>query len=80
MAGPFRNLLWFPETYRRPGEGESRKADGILQELAKDLPFFQETATSRRGWHGALDYLLFRNLAKDWFNSEYYTYVREKQE
>ncbi|HLF04158.1 MAG TPA: flippase activity-associated protein Agl23 [Dehalococcoidia bacterium] len=75
QAGPFRNLLWFPETYRRPAE--NRQAEGPGQELVRDLAFFREAASSRRAWHSALNYLLFRGLEQDWFNSEYYTYLRE---
>jgi predicted membrane-bound mannosyltransferase len=75
QAGPFRNLLWFPETYRR--RGENRQAEGPGQELARDLEFFREAAGTGRAWHSALDYLLFRRLEQDWFYSEYYTYLRE---
>ena len=71
--GPLRNLLWFPETYRRPGE--NRQAEGPLQELSKDFRFFQEAVTTRRGWLEALDYIIFRELRSDWYNSEYYSYL-----
>ncbi|MSQ06127.1 MAG: TIGR03663 family protein [Dehalococcoidia bacterium] len=75
MAGPFRNLLWFPETYRRPAE--NRQSEGPVQELDRDLEVFQQSAVSRRAWRSVLDYLLFRRLTQDWFFSEYFTYVRE---
>ena len=39
QAGPQRNLLWFPETYRRPGE--DRITEGPLEEVSLDLVFFR---------------------------------------
>jgi hypothetical protein len=71
--GPLRNLLWFPESYRRPGE--NRQAEGLSEELANDFVFFKEAATSRDAWQGALDYIIFRKLEGDWYSSEYYSYM-----
>ena len=71
--GPLRNLLWFPESYRRPGE--NRPAEGPLEELAEDFRFFKEAATTRRNWGEALNYVIFRSLERDWYNSEYYSYL-----
>ena len=71
--GPKRNLLWFPESYRRPGE--NRQAEGPAEELGKDLDFFRDAATKRDLWHQSLTYLLFRDLNSDWFTAEYYTYL-----
>ena len=73
QEGPKRSLLWFPESYRRPGE--NRQAEGPGAELSKDLDFFREAATNRDLWHQALNYLLFRELNSDWFTAEYYTYL-----
>lgn len=70
-----RNLLWFPETYRRPGE--NRQEEEIWEEIVADLEFFRDAATDREKWRQALGYLFFRDMASDWFKSEYYTYVRQ---
>ena len=72
-AGPLRNLLWFPESYRRPRE--DRKGEGPVEELVKDFAFFKEVATSRDAWSQALDYVIFRDLQRDWYTSEYYSYL-----
>ena len=74
--GPRRNLLWFPETYRRPGE--NRQSEEFVEEVKQDLLYFREAAASPEKWHQALDYLFTRNMDADWFNSEYYTYVRRE--
>ena len=72
QEGPKRNLLWFPESYRRPGE--NRPAEGPVAEVSQDLAFFREAATDRDLWRQALRYLLFRELDSDWFTAEYYGY------
>ena len=81
--GPLRDLLWFPETYRRPHENRQDEGSqwglrGIpsTEQLAKDFRFFLDVATSRDSWRDILAYILFRDLEKDWFNSEFYSYVR----
>ena len=73
--GPFINLLWFPETYRRPDE--NREEEPMHTQLAKDFRFFGDSITSRDSWVDALDYLLFRRIDRDWItiNSEYYIYL-----
>jgi uncharacterized protein (TIGR03663 family) len=71
--GPLRNLLWFPESYRRPGE--NRQAEMPGEELVRDFAFFKEAATSRHTWQDALDYIIFRELERDWYTSEYYSYL-----
>lgn len=83
QQGPLRNLLWFyEEAYRRPGE--NRQEEGSLwgrkglpsgNQLTKDIEYFKSTVNSKESWFDALDYLLFRNLSGDWYNSEYYSYL-----
>ena len=73
-SAPRRNLLWFPETYRRPGE--DRQSEEFIDEVKQDLMYFKEAAVSPEKWHQALGYLFTREMDTDWFNSEYYTYVR----
>jgi hypothetical protein len=70
-----RDLLWFPESYRRPGE--NRQSEGAAEELSQDLRFFRDTASHREAWREAINYILFRDLDRDWYNSEYYRYIRK---
>ena len=78
-SGPFSNLLWFPETYRRPGE--DRKGEGLWwifpsgKQLEKDLEFAKESITSRGSWEGALDYFLYRRLSSRWWDSTFFSYI-----
>ena len=71
--GPFQNLLWFPETYRRPNE--NREEEAMAAQLVKDFQFFGEVAGQRESWADALDYVLFRRLDTAWFSSNYYRYL-----
>ena len=80
--GPFLDLLWFPETYRRPHE--NRQDEGFQwglrgvpsrKQLGEDLRFFGEAATSRESWAKTLAYVLFRDLDTEWYKSEYYSYL-----
>ena len=68
------SLLWFPETYRRPGE--SRKDEPWKDEFSKDLEFFKDVVTSKEAWRNALGYWVFRDLEQDWFTGDYYTFTR----
>ena len=72
-SGPFKNLLWFPETYRRPGENRTRES--VTQQLKKDFHFVKDTVTSRGPWKDALDYFLHRRLATNWWDSRFYSYI-----
>ena len=74
QSGPQRNLLWFPETYRRPGE--NRQSEEFMEEMKQDLLYFREAGTSRDKWRQAIGFLFTRDMETDWFNSEYYTYRR----
>ena len=71
--GPFRELLWFPETYRRPDE--NREEEPMHTQLAKDFSFFRDSASSRGKWSEALNYVINRQLNTDWYRSEYYAYL-----
>ena len=72
--GPFHNMLWFPESYRRPDE--NRPEEGFGEEIGKDFRFFKEVLTSRSSWDTALGYTLFRDLPDPWFTDDYYVYRR----
>ena len=71
--GEFNNLLWFPETYRRPHE--NRTEEPMHTQLLNDFRFFGDTATSREAWADVLNYALFRRLDSGWYSSEYYSYL-----
>ncbi|PKB64836.1 MAG: hypothetical protein BZY80_01840 [SAR202 cluster bacterium Io17-Chloro-G2] len=80
--GPLQNLLWFPESYRRPDE--NRQAEGSFwgfrgvpskEQFTKDLGFFRSSAISRDSWFRVLDYWLFRQLERDWYDAKYYSYL-----
>ncbi len=85
--GPFRNLLWFyEEAYRRPGENRQdegslwgRKGPPSKTQLTKDFGYFKSVVNSKDSWFDTLDYLLFRNLSGDWYNSEYYSYLTPQE-
>ena len=71
--GPFKELLWFPETYRRPDE--NRQEEAMHTQLAQDFGFFRESVSSRESWADVLDYMISRKLDKEWYSSEYYAYL-----
>ena len=80
--GPFRDLLWFPESYRRPHE--NRQAEGSqwgvrgipsTKQLSEDFSYFGKVAVSRESWADGINYLVFRDLEADWFISEYYSFL-----
>ena len=72
--GPMRNLLWYPETYRRPGE--AREDTGLWDQLTADVDFFREAATDPDKWQQAIEYIVARRQESDWYSAEYYQYIR----
>ena len=72
--GPMRNLLWYPETYRRPGE--AREDTGLWDQLTADVDFFREAATDPDKWKQAIEYIVARRQESDWYSAEYYQYIR----
>ena len=84
--GPFRNLIWFPESYRRPGE--DRPSEGSFlglkgipnrEQFTKDVRFFKSVAGSRDSWREGLEYWIFRRLEDTWYDSLYYTYLPQPE-
>ena len=71
-----RDLLWFPESYRRPGE--NRMEESPWEELAKDGAFFREQASSRKVWREVIGYILSRDLKRDWYTSEFHIYTPQQ--
>ncbi len=74
-SGPRRNLLWYPETYRRPGE--SREKTAFWQQLSSDVNFFTQTAANPGKLRQALGYIVARQQDSDWYKAEYYQYNRK---
>lgn len=74
-TGPMRNLLWYPETYRRPHE--ARTETPFWQQLQADLEFFTETAANPVKWREALNYIIARRQHSDWYRAEFYQYARK---
>lgn len=72
-TGPFRNLLWFPENYRR--RHENRQSESIWVEFKKDFLAVKNNITRGESWQDALDYFLFRELGNSWYDSKYYAYI-----
>ena len=74
-SGPMRNLLWYPETYRRPDE--SRTETSFWRQLSADVNFFTATAAEPAKWRQALGYIVARHQGSDWYKAEYYRYDRK---
>tara|TARA_B100000029_G_scaffold516069_1_gene626633 strand:- start:86834 stop:89326 length:2493 start_codon:yes stop_codon:yes gene_type:complete len=72
IIGPTRNILWFPEIYRRPGE--NRSDESLSQELYLDYQYLQESIFKTDFWNSIRNYLFFRKTNQDWFHGDYYLY------
>ena len=75
--GPMRNLLWYPETYRRPGEARDETA--MWSQLVADVDFFKDSAVDPEKWQQAIEYIVARRQERDWYSAEYYQYVRDQE-
>jgi len=73
--GPMRNLLWYPETYRRPGE--SRTSTGLWKQMKADVSFFRNVGSNPDKLRQALEYILARRQDSDWYSASYYQYAKE---
>ena len=73
--GPFKNLLWFPESYRR--KGENRQQESFWQEVRKDFGYLQDNIDDRESWRGTWDYLIHRRIGGDWWASRFFIYLSE---
>ncbi len=73
--GPMKNLLWYPETYRRPGE--ARTNTGLWKQLEADAAFFRNAAANPDKLREALEYIVARRQQSDWYSASYYQYARE---
>ena len=70
---PLNNLLWFPESYRRPYE--DRQNESFFEELALDLKFFKTSFAQRDTWKQVLDYIIFRDIKSSWYSSQFFSYL-----
>ena len=73
--GPMRNLLWYPETYRRPGE--ARTNTSFWKQLEADAAFFRNAASNPDKLRQALEYVIARRQQSDWYSASYYQYGKE---
>ena len=74
--GPMRNLLWYPETYRRPGE--NRQETNFWAQLSADVGFFRNSAVDPSKWREAITFVVARRQDSDWYNAEYFQYTRNE--
>jgi len=77
QTGPHRDLLWFPEVYRRPDE--DRKKESFREELPKDISFARDRVQDKESWRGGLDYFLYRKLSSEWWDTKFFTYLSVQQ-
>ena len=70
--GPYRNLIWFPEVYRRPGE--ARETTGIRYQIGQDMAYGWNVVTDRNSWRNIVNYLFHRELREGWFDSTFYAF------
>ena len=73
--GPMRNLLWYPETYRRPGE--DRTTTGLWKQLERDVGFFRDSAANPDKLRAALEYIVARRQDSNWYSASYYQYDKK---
>ena len=73
--GPMRNLLWYPETYRRPGE--ARTNTSFWKQLEADAAFFRNAASNPDKLRQTLEYVIARRQQSDWYFASYYQYGKE---
>ncbi len=80
--GPLKSLLWFPESYRRPGENRAYEGSFLgfrglpsKVQFTKDLRYFQSALSSRKSWSDGINYWLFRRLEDPWYDALYYSYL-----
>ena len=71
--GPYRDLIWFPEGYRR--KGENRKTEAFWNEILMDFGFLKDNIGHKQSWSDALDYLIYRKIGSQWLDSRFFTYI-----
>ena len=68
-------LFCAPEGQEPEGHPWGLKGLPNKNQITKDFRYFKSVAANKESWFDALDYLLFRNLDGDWYNSQYYLYL-----
>ena len=74
-SGPFRNLIWFPEDYKRPGADRGPGGESLPEQFKEDLVFVVEQVFSKGFWESSVDYFLFRRLGNAWGPPAFYVYT-----
>ncbi|MQF64521.1 TIGR03663 family protein [SAR202 cluster bacterium AC-409-J13_OGT_754m] len=72
-SGPYKNLLWFPESYRRPGE--KRQVENFGDEITRDFKYLFDIMTHRESWLESIDYIIYRRLDSDWWTSKFFLFL-----
>ena len=72
-SGPFKNLIWFPESYKRPGA--DRKVESLGTQLKKDFGYIKDKITGAETWEDSVGYFLFRELDAKWWDSKFFAYT-----
>ena len=72
-SGPYKNLLWFPESYRRPGE--KRQVEHFGDEITRDFKYLFDIMTDRESWLASIDYIIYRKLDSDWWTSKFFLFL-----
>jgi len=71
--GPYRDLIWFPESYRR--KGENRKTEAFWKEILMDFGFLKDNIGHKQSWKDTLDYLIHRKIGSQWLDRRFFTYI-----
>ena len=74
-SGPFRNLIWFPEDYKRPGADRGEGGESLGEQAKEDFLFVIDNVFSKGFWESALDYFFFRKLGNKWGPPGFYAYI-----
>jgi hypothetical protein len=46
-----------------------------MEQVTKDFRYFKSVAADRESWFSVIDYLIFRNLDANWYDSKFYSYL-----
>ena len=74
-SGPFRNLIWFPEDYKRRGADRGPGGESLPEQFKKDTVFVVKNLVSKGFWESSVDYFLFRGLGNAWGPPAFYVYT-----
>ena len=69
-SGPFSNLLWFPENYRR--QGENRREESFFEEVKYDSRSLLGSISNAESWKNAINYFVYRDMSGKWWDSKFF--------